>query len=85
MNETQVSDANLAAQGQFVGMYNNQGTAVIDYGQVNYWPYVRLHVWPTPRCAWCQETHYGSCERLKSVTYRKDGTVERVEFFERDD
>jgi hypothetical protein len=35
-----------------------------------------------PRCAWCQGTHYGGCARLKSVTYRKDGTVERVEFFE---
>lgn len=44
-------------------------------------------VWPVtyqiarPRCAWCQDTHEDKCPRLKSVTYRDDGTVERVEFF----
>jgi len=58
------------------------------------WPYytppANIHVYypypftlaPTPRCAWCQGQHLGACPRLKAVTYRKDGTVERVEFFE---
>jgi hypothetical protein len=58
------------------------------------WPYYTppgninvFYPWPlapTPRCAWCQGQHIGSCPRLKSLTYRKDGTVERVEFFEED-
>lgn len=67
----------------------------------NYWnvwqpftPTMPLTVWPAwgtytvpvaPRCAWCQGQHYGKCENLKSVTYRKDGTVARVEFFGEDE
>jgi len=50
-----------------------------------YWyPSITYQVQPQPRCAWCQGEHIGKCERLKSVTYRRDGTVERVEFFEED-
>jgi len=47
----------------------------------NFYTYVNWPI-PTPRCAWCQGQHVGKCERLKSVTYREDGTVQRVEFFE---
>ena len=63
-------------------------TNVIDYGQY-YWPYGQQPTyiqtcWPViqqQRCAWCQGMHTGSCERIKSVTYREDGTVKQVEFF----
>lgn len=48
-------------------------------------PTVVTYTNPQPRCAWCQGNHYGGCARLKSVTYRKDGTVERVEFFDERD
>jgi len=83
-----MTDASLAT--------NIQSSIVVDpnFGYVQTWPnyyyvppanfhvYYPLVVTPTPRCAWCQGQHLGACPRLKSVTYRKDGTVEHVEFFE---
>jgi hypothetical protein len=51
----------------------------------NVYTYIYPLLPPVPRCAWCQGQHVGKCARLKSVTYRDDGTVQRVEFFEEEE
>jgi hypothetical protein len=48
-------------------------------------PTTYITVASNPRCAWCQGQHIGKCDNLKSVKYRRDGTIERVEFFGEDD
>lgn len=45
-------------------------------------PAVTYQIVQTPRCAWCQGNHVDKCPKLKTVVYREDGTVERVEFFD---
>jgi hypothetical protein len=59
------------------------------YQWPNYVPYFAppvniVHTTVPQRCAWCQGHHYEKCPRLKSVTYRDDGTVEHIEFFPAD-
>lgn len=73
------------AQWWTIGGYQPYGWGYpIVYPHVCPPPVVNTYITQTPRCAWCQGTHIGKCDNLKAVTYRKDGTVERVEFFEKD-
>lgn len=76
-----------------MNIYEPTLTPAGDYYQWWQYPTVapNIYVWPQPvvtyqivrpvRCVWCQGMHEDKCPRLKSVTYREDGTVERVEFF----
>jgi hypothetical protein len=32
------------------------------------------------RCPHCGTWHSGSCPRIKSITYRGDGSIERIEY-----
>lgn len=70
------------------GDYNGWSCWPTVYPQPTYvYPWTSItYLQPTPaRCAWCQGQHTGKCDDLKAVVYRKDGTVERVEFFGKDD
>jgi hypothetical protein len=33
-------------------------------------------------CEWCGVHHVGACPRIKSLEFRGDGTIKRVEFHE---
>lgn len=39
---------------------------------------------PCPYCSGCNVMiyHAGTCPKIKTIEYHKDGTIKRVEFFE---